>query len=143
MNAFAGLYNRRIRGFRVINFAAVIFLMALMFGLYWAKTRASVDGAAIGRIETQIGAQKRDIRMLEARVAGLEQPGRIGQLSEDYLHLAPAKTTQETTPDKLAQISAHPPASGPKTIPAVAVVLATATPAAPATAALTAPGVGR
>ena len=132
MNAFAGLYNRRIRGFRVINFAAVIFLIALIFGLYWAKTRASVDGAAIGRIESQIGVQKRDIRMLEARVAGLEQPGRIGQLSEDYLHLAPARTVQETTPDKLAQISAHPPASPPA--PAVTVATATS-PAQPAPAA--------
>ena len=120
MNAFAGLYNRRIRGFRVINFAAVVFLIALMFGLYWAKTRASVDGTAIGRIESQIGVQKRDIRMLEARVAGLERPGRIGQLSEDYLHLAPAKAVQETTPDKLALISAHPHALPP--VPAAAVL---------------------
>ena len=138
MNAFADLYNRRIRGFRVINFAAVIFLIALMFGLYWAKTRASVDGAAIGRIESQIGAQKRDIRILEARVAGLEQPGRIGQLSEDYLHLAPARTAQQTTPDKLAQISVHPPATVPATVPA-----APAAPAAPAPAATATPGAPR
>lgn len=130
MNAFAGLYNRRIRGFRVINFAAVVLLVALMFGLYWAKTRASVDGAAIGRIESQINVQKRDIRVLEARVAGLEQPGRIGQLSEDYLHLAPAKTAQEMTPDKLAQIGAHPPA--PAAAPVAAIAAApVAAPSAP------------
>jgi hypothetical protein len=97
-----------VRGFRVINFAAVILLIILMFGLYWAKTRASVDGAAISRIEHQIGSQKRDIRVLEARVAGLEQPDHIGPLSENYLHLAPAKTTQEITPDRLAEVIARP-----------------------------------
>jgi len=86
MNAFAGLYNRRIRGFRVINFAAVVFLIALMFGLYWAKTRASVDGTAIGRIESQIGVQKRDIRMLEARVAGLERQRHLEPARPRPLH---------------------------------------------------------
>ena len=108
MNLMAGLYNRRVRGFRVINFAAVILLMALMFGLYWAKTRASGDGAAISRIEGQINAEKRDIRSLEAQVAQMEQPGNIGRLSQDFLHLAPEKTTQEITPDKLAEVAAHP-----------------------------------
>jgi hypothetical protein len=121
MNAIAGLYNRRVRGFRVINFAAVILLVILMFGLYWAKTRASVDGAAIARIEHQIDGEKRDIRGLEARVAGLEQPDHIGPLSENYLHLAPAKTAQEITPDRLAEVVAHPSAPpSPAPAPAAA-----------------------
>jgi hypothetical protein len=111
MNMMAGLYNRRVRGFRVINFAAVILLIALMFGLYWAKTRASGDGAAISRIERQINTEKRDIRGLEAQVAAMEQPGTIGRLSQDYLHLAPEKTTQEITPDRLAEVAAHPVAA--------------------------------
>jgi hypothetical protein len=134
MNAIAGLYNRRVRGFRVINFAAVILLVALMFGLYWAKTRASGDSAAISHIESQIDVQKRDIRGLEARVAGLEQPERIGQLSQDYLHLAPVRTVQETTPDKLAEASTHlpappPPVPGaPKPAPAPAVAHAAQAP---------------
>jgi hypothetical protein len=130
MNAIAGLYNRRVRGFRVINFAAIIFLVTLMFGLYWAKTRASVDGAAIGKIERQIDGEKRDIRVLEARVAGLEQPEHIGPLSESYLHLAPAKTAQEITPDKLAEVIGRP--LTPPPVPAVA----SPAPVAPASAAV-------
>jgi hypothetical protein len=113
MNLMAGLYNRRVRGFRVINFVAVVLLIALMFGLYWAKTRASGDGAAISRIERQITTEKRDIRSLEAQVAQMEQPDNIGRLSQDYLHLAPEKTTQEITPDRLAEVAAHPAASAP------------------------------
>jgi hypothetical protein len=133
MNLMAGLYNRRVRGFRVINFAAVILLIALMFGLYWAKTRASGDGAAISHIEYQITTEKRDIRSLEAQVAQMEQPGNIGRLSQDYLHLAPEKTTQEISPDRLAEVAAHP----------VAPAAPAAKAPAPAVAPIAAPQVGR
>ena len=126
MNPIAGLYNRRVRGFRVINFAAVILLLVMMFGLYWAKTRASGDSAAISRIDHQIIAEKRDIRLLEAKVAGLEQPERIGQLSQDYLHLAPIKAAQEAQPDKLPGLGRHPaPSPAPATPEAPPAVAAT------------------
>jgi hypothetical protein len=132
MNLMAGLYNRRVRGFRVINFAAVILLIALMFGLYWAKTRASGDGSAISRIEGQITTEKRDIRSLEAQVAQMEQPGNIGRLSQDYLHLAPEKTTQEITPDRLAEVAAHPVAPATAKAPApVPALIPAPTPQAP------------
>jgi hypothetical protein len=133
VNLMAGLYNRRVRGFRVINFAAVVLLIALMFGLYWAKTRASGDGAAISRIERQIGTEKRDIRSLEAQVAQMEQPGNIGRLSQDYLHLAPEKTGQEITPDRLAEVAAHPVTAKPAQASLAAAPAPTsATPASPA-----------
>ena len=118
MNAIAGLYNRRVRGFRIINFAAIILLLVMMFGLYWAKTRASGDSAAIAKADREIAAQNRDIRLLEAKVAGLEQPERIRGLSQDYLHLAPLKAAQETAPGGLAALGHHP--AVPAVAPAVA-----------------------
>jgi hypothetical protein len=117
MNAISGLYNRRIRGFRVINFAFVIVLLVLMFGLYFAKTRASGDSAATARTERQIVAEHRNIRLLQAKVANLEQPDNITRLS-GYVGLAPISATHEITPDKLPEVAAGHHAAPPVAAPA-------------------------
>jgi len=108
----AGIFNRRIRGFRVINFAFVIVLLMLMFGLYFAKTQASGDSASITRTERQIITEKRNIRLLQAKVATLEQPDRITQLSS-YVGLAPVSAAHEIEPGKLAQVAAGHAQSAP------------------------------
>jgi hypothetical protein len=46
--------------------------------------------------------------MLQARVAGLEQPRRIEQLSTTHLGLAPVDPKHEATPDALPSLAAKP-----------------------------------
>lgn len=100
------MFNRRFRGFRIVNVSAAIVLAVLMVGVYLAKTRAAKDSAAITRIEHQMGAERNSIRMLKAEAARLENPERIEQLAVRYLAMAPSQADREATPDQLAAVAA-------------------------------------
>ena len=65
------LFDRRYRGFRVVNFAAAGVLLALALGVYLAKTEAGREATAIAKVERQIALEKKQIRMLQAEVAAL------------------------------------------------------------------------
>ena len=100
------LMDRRIRGFRLIDVVAMGLLVAIILGVYLAKTVAGRERAEIAQVERQIEGERERIRLLHAEVAFLEQPSRIERLSSEYLGLAPISAKNETTLedlDKLAQ----------------------------------------
>jgi hypothetical protein len=100
------LMDRRIRGFRLIDVVAMGLLVAIILGVYLAKTVAGRERAEIAQDERQIEGERERIRLLHAEVAFLEQPARIERLSSEYLGLAPVSAKNETTLedlDKLAQ----------------------------------------
>ncbi len=100
--------ERRYRGFRIVNFAGVTLLLALTLGVYLAKTRASADSAAISRADRLIVAERRQIRALQAQVAGLETPERIEKMSSEYLGMVPIDATHEMAAERLGELaSAH------------------------------------
>jgi hypothetical protein len=99
------LLSRRVRGFRLVDLMALGFLVALILGVYLAKTIAGRERAEIARVETQIGAEKARIRLLQAEVSHLEQPARIEHLSETYLGLAPISLKREATADALPELA--------------------------------------
>jgi cell division protein FtsL len=102
------LFERRYRGFRVVNFLAVGVLLCLAVGVYLAKTAAGREAAAITRVDREIAAERTKIRMLKAEVASLERPDRIGKLSTDYLGLAPIDAKHEATADRLPELGGKP-----------------------------------
>jgi cell division protein FtsL len=107
--SIARMFDRRFRGFRVVNVFAAIVLVVLMVGVYLAKTRAARDSAAITRIERQMVSERNSIRMLKAEAARLENPERIEKLAVEYLAMAPSKAEHEAAPDELAAVAAgHP-----------------------------------
>ncbi len=110
------MLDRRFRGFRIINFAAVAVLLALMLGVYLAKTRASADSAAIARTEKQILTEKRDIHTLEAQVAGLENSQQIERLSTEYLNMAPVDAKHELRPEQLVSLAGPAAAATPAAV---------------------------
>lgn len=71
------LLSRRIRGFRLVDLVGVGLLVSLILGVYLAKTIAGRERAEIATVERQIKAEKTRIRLLQAEVAHLEQPGRL------------------------------------------------------------------
>ena len=100
------LMDRRIRGFRLIDVVAMGLLVAIILGVYLAKTVAGRERAEIAQVERQIEGERERIRLLHAEVAFLEQPARIERLSSEYLGLAPVSAKNETSfedLDKLAQ----------------------------------------
>jgi cell division protein FtsL len=99
------LINRRVRGFRLIDIMAMALLVAIILGVYLAKTVAGRERAEIARVERQIDGEREHIRLLHAEVAFLEQPARIERLSTAYLGLAPVSAKNETTLDDLGKLA--------------------------------------
>ncbi|TCS14043.1 cell division protein [Caulobacter sp. BK020] len=104
------LFDRRVRGFRVVELVCLTILLVLVLGVYMAKTFAGRERAQIAEVERQIEDEKVRVRLLKAEVAYLEQPRRIEQLAQQ-LQLAPIKPEHETTEDALIDVARHAPAA--------------------------------
>lgn len=99
------LLDRKIRGFRLVDVVALGVLIAVILGVYLAKTMAGRERAEIAAVEKQIEAEKARIRLLQAEVAHLEQPSRIEALSSAHLGMVPTQAKNETTLDKLGEVA--------------------------------------
>ncbi|MFC3079565.1 cell division protein [Phenylobacterium terrae] len=108
------LLDRKVRGFKLVDVVALGLLAALVLGVYLAKTIAGRERAEIARIERQIAAERGRIRLLEAEVSHLEQPARIGQLSQAYLGMVPATAKNEATTEQLDEIAEKAAKAKPK-----------------------------
>ncbi len=116
--SLSSLFDRRVRGFRVVELVCLGVLLALVLGVYMAKTFAGRERAQIAEVERQIVDEKARVRLLKAEVAFLEQPRRIEQLAVG-LQLAPIKPERETTEDALIDVARHLSAT-PAPVPPVA-----------------------
>ena len=99
------LFERRIRGFRAIELGAGLCLVALVLGVYLAKTAGGREGAEIVQINQDIRAEERRLRLLRAELAHLERPERIEQLASTYLGMAPVPAKRETLPEGLSEVA--------------------------------------
>jgi cell division protein FtsL len=104
--SLSSMFDRRVRGFRVVELVCLSLLLALVLGVYMAKTFAGRERAQIADVERQIEDEKVRVRLLKAEVAYLEQPRRIEQLAAG-LQLAPIKPDHETTEDALIDVARH------------------------------------
>jgi len=110
-----GVFDRRFRGFRVIEIGGVGVLLALILLVYLAKTIAGSESAQIDSVQQQIGDERAKVSLLRAEVASLEQPERLEALSGRYLGLQPVDAKHEIDAQALADI-AHagaPPTQAP------------------------------
>ena len=157
MNPF-GFFDRRVRGFRIVEVGALGVLLVLILTVYLAKTGAGGKRADIDRIQGQISDEQTQIRMLRAEVATLEQPSRLEALAA-YLQLGPISARREITvaalpdvarvavvdhkttlivSDPLTAVGSPDINQGPAPVPpAAGAVVPAATPAAPAPVAAT------
>lgn len=126
------LLDRKVRGFKLVDVVALALLAALVLGVYLAKTMAGRERTEIARVDRQIAAERGRIRLLEAEVSHLEQPARIGQLSQAYLGMAPMTAVNETTTDALDEIAQQAAKAKPAAAAAPAPAAGAAPPMAPA-----------
>lgn len=98
-------FTHRVRGFRLMDLIGIAVLVSVIFGVYLAKTIAGRERADIAKIERKIEAEKTRIRLLQAEVAHLEQPGRIERLSTSYLGMKPVTVTNEANLEQLADLA--------------------------------------
>lgn len=115
--------SRKVRGFRLVDLIGVGLLVAIIVGVYLAKTVAGRERAEIATVERQIHGEQARIRLLQAEVAHLEQPGRIERLSTVYLNMAPVPANREATVDELPRLAAGGPAPKSKAPSAVAALV--------------------
>jgi cell division protein FtsL len=109
----AGVFDRRVRGFRVVNLVGLSLLAVLVLGVYLAKTFAGRERNEIASVELQIQQEKTRIRLLEAEVAHLEQPRRLENLAVNGLGMAPITAKQEISLTDLAGLKPAPPRPAP------------------------------
>ncbi len=110
MNPVRALFNRRLRGFRVVELAAVGCLVVLVLGVYAFKAGAGRETAHISDVDAQIADERRHVRVLKAELAHLEQPARLERLSAAYLGMAPAGGAHEAPVESLSEVArAQPP----------------------------------
>ena len=97
--------TRRVRGFRVVDLAALALFLALALTVYAFKTSAGRERTDIADVESQIRDETREVRLLRARVAGLESQPRIERLATVYANQAPVGARQEIEPAALPQVA--------------------------------------
>lgn len=114
------VFTRRVRGFRLLDLVGIGLLVAVILGVYLAKTMAGRERAEIAKIERQIKTEKARIRLLQAEVAHLEQPGRLERLSVTYLKMEPVTAHREATPDQIIDLARAGPPAKAKAVSAVA-----------------------
>ena len=102
-------FTHRVRGFRLIDLIGVAVLVSVIVGVYLAKTIAGRERSDIAKIERGIDGEKARIRLLQAEVAHLEQPGRIERLSTSYLGLKPVSVKNEASIDQLPELAREGP----------------------------------
>lgn len=131
MSPMARLFDQRVRGFRVVEVAALGCLVLLIFWVYLTKAQAGDERARIARIEHDIAGEQQQLRVLKAESAHLEQPSRIEALSQAYLGLQPVPAKREATPETLPELVRAPaPKAAAPTEPAPAVADPVPAPAA-------------
>jgi cell division protein FtsL len=116
-------FDRKIRGFRLVDLIGLGLLIAIILGVYLAKTVAGHERAEIAKIERQIKAERARIRLLQAEVAHLEQPGRIERLAVAYLQLEPVTANREAEIDQIVEVARTGPPKKQKALSAVAAMV--------------------
>ena len=101
----SAVVTHRVRGFRVVDLAALIVFLALALAVYAFKTSAGVERRDIADVEGQIQDEARDVRLLRAQVAHLESPDRLERLATRYAGQAPVGVKQEVDPAALPQLA--------------------------------------
>jgi hypothetical protein len=104
MNGFAAFLGRSLRGMRLIEFGALMVLLAMVLGVYLAKAAAGRERGDITAVQTQIEDESKRLRLLQAEVAHLEEPQRLERLSV-ALGLVPTGAKRQGSPEELDQIA--------------------------------------
>jgi hypothetical protein len=100
----SGVLGQRVRGFRVVDLAALVIFLALALTVYAFKTSAGRERTDIADVEQQIRDETKAVQLLRAQVAHLEAPDRLERLARADGQ-APVAAKQEVTPQALPQVA--------------------------------------
>jgi hypothetical protein len=101
----SGLLGARVRGFRVVDLAALVVFLTLALTVYAFKTFAGRERSNIADVESDVQGESRRVRLLKAEIAHLESPDRLERLAARYAGQAPVTARQEVSPEALPQVA--------------------------------------
>jgi hypothetical protein len=101
----SGILFRRVRGFRIMDLAALVIFLALALTVYAFKTNAGAERSDIADVEDKIVAERHDVRLLQDQVTRLENPKRLEDRAVRLAGQAPISAKQEVAPEALAQVA--------------------------------------
>lgn len=101
----SGIVRQRVRGFRVVDIAALVICLALALTVYAFKTSAGAQRTDIADVEQQVRDETKAVQLLRAQVAHLEAPDRLERLARTDAGQAPVSAKQEVTPQALPQLA--------------------------------------
>lgn len=104
------MVDKRLRGVRLIELAALACLGALILWVYLAKAAGADERARIQRVERDIAHEQARIRLLAAEAARLERPERLERLSVAYLRMTPSDPAREADAAALPALAGEPAA---------------------------------
>jgi cell division protein FtsL len=120
----------------------LVVVAGLAVGVYRAKLGASETEGKNAKVKAEIAAVTKDINVMRAEEAFLEQPSRIGPIARNRLGLEPSTPDQFTAPEQVSRRVGEARAAMALPAPAVGQVIAPpvpplkgAAPAKPAAAA--------
>lgn len=137
MNPITALFQRRVRGVRLIDVALGGVFAVTALGVMVFKAEANRERTEIALLEKAIATERETLRLLRAETAHLEQPARVERLSRDHLGLAPVPAKHEAEPDSLIEIARG--AAAPQSAAPVVAETTAAPVAEPASAVVPAP----
>lgn len=126
MSKLLAFLRRRVHGLSYGRLLLYASLAAVIVGLYAFKAGAGVEGARIHELDRQIAEEDRQVRLLRAAAARLEQPDRIEKLSEQVLGYGPVSARRETNAAALGEIARQGGQPAPKPVPTQSASLAPA-----------------
>ena len=96
--------DRRLLGFRAIDVLLFLVLVALILGVYLAKTLAGRERGQIATVEREIAQERDRIVLLEAEVAHLERPERLSAMAcatNSWPSRTPSRATKRSPGSRL------------------------------------------
>ncbi|PHR60544.1 MAG: hypothetical protein COA47_07200 [Robiginitomaculum sp.] len=100
---------------RALNLMALMIAFVLAGALYVAKNDVKHTQARLVNLQTQISEAREAVQLLENEEAFLEAPGRLANLAETHLSVAPmTATARSSVQEVLAQLRSerHTPPGG-------------------------------
>ena len=121
MSGFLRLFERRVRGVRLIELIGLVLVFGMIFWVCLSKAREGDDIRRMNDLDQQIAQEQATVDTLRIKVSQLERPERLEALATEYLNMKPVDPAHEADVGAIGQISrttsraplAPPPAAAP------------------------------
>jgi cell division protein FtsL len=105
MSGFLRLFERRIRGVRLIELIGLVLVFGMIFWVCLSKAREGDDIRRMNDLDQQIADEQTAVNALRIKVSQLERPERLETLATAYLGMKPVDPAHETDVSGISQIS--------------------------------------